>query len=282
MVSFRRCPAKLFLGLALLNALPTWCQTTVLKGNVSDIVDNKALPGADVIVQQAAGSNPLHVISGPDGHYSVSGLKRGDQVTIQFSFGGYLPHPLSLPVTLVAPSTTQDAQLIHDTDDQAYMTKWAERVKTAVDNSTNDQNQRDRLYDLAWSSLSAYGFSGSAQAQAARQLLTITPSSSHSADLESFASTDIESLRKADADIRAAVTGDHELSNRFNIPSDVAAQIAAGELKDISVDDSWRQKFIQKFESLWGLKGKDELNNKLNTHPQVMSLHDLEARGPGS
>jgi hypothetical protein len=164
-----------------------------------------------------------------------------------------------------------------------YLTaKWSSKLKTAVDNSTKDQSQRDHLYDQYWSSLAASGFSSAAQAQAARQILALTPSSQHTPSFESFASTDIESLRGAEADIWAAINGQNKLSNKFSVPPHVAAQIIASELRKQSIDESGRQEFMKKFEIVWGTGGKGDLGNRLNAHPQVMDLHGMAAGRPGN
>jgi hypothetical protein len=283
---YKTGPATFCCSVAILYACSAWCQTAELNGTIQDAVRRTPVPAADVIVRDTTGVRLGHVITGTDGKYSMAGLKRGDQVNAFYSCGGFIPRVGPVPITLSAAAVTHDEFLVHDTDDPGYWAEYAQAVKTGVDGVTTNQEKRYSLYNEYWAALGSNGLSAVAQAQAARQIAAITPPASHSAQMESFATVDLEAVRKADPDIRAAVNGRKELSNKYNIPPDVAAQIAASEMETTDSAASSHTEFIKRFEIIWGSGAKDKINNKLIEHPAVMGFGNIhrmamQAGGPG-
>lgn len=264
------------LSVALLQTFPAGCQTAELKGTIWDAVVKKPVGAADVIVTDTstAGTRLGHVITGHDGKYSIPGLKRGNQVRVRYSCEGYKPR-IDVSITLSTDVITQDEVLIHDTDDPDYWAKYAQAVKTTSDEATPNEQKRYSLYNQYWNVLANYDLSAVAQAQAARQIAKITPPASHSAQMESFAAVDLDAVRKADADIRAALNGKTDLSNKYNIPLDVAAGIAASEIKASGSTASSHTDFMEKFQGVWGNGAKDTINYKLVEHPTDIRLGNI-------
>jgi hypothetical protein len=276
------------LSVALLHPLPAWCQTAELKGTIWDAVAKKPVGAADVIVTDTGtpGSRLGHVITGNNGKYSIPDLKRGNQVKVRYSCEGYKPR-IDVSITLSTVVITQDEVLIHDTDDPGYWAMYAQAIKTTSDKTTPNEQKRFSLYNQYWTVLATYDLSPVAQAQAARQIAKITPPASHSPQMESFAAVDLDAVRKADADIRAALNGKADLSNKYGVPLDVAAEIAASEIKASGSTASSNAEFIEKFQGVWGNGAKDTINYKLVEHPTDIRLGNINkmamqgAGGPG-
>lgn len=264
------------LSVALLHPLPAWCQTAELKGTIWDAVAKKPVAAADVIVTDtgAPGSRLGHVITGNNGKYSIPGLTRGNQVKVRYSCEGYKPR-IDVSITLSTVVITQDEVLIHDTDDPDYWAKYAQAIKTTSDKATPNEQKRYSLYNQYWTALATYDLSPVAQAQAARQIAKITPPASHSPQMESFATVDLDAVRKADADIRAALNGKADLSNKYGVPLNVAAEIAASEIKATGSTASSHTDFIEKFQGVWGNGAKETINYKLVEHPTDIRLGNI-------
>ena len=182
-----------------------------------------------------------------------------------------MPHPRGPEAVLLSSaSNTKNVQLLRDTREAVYWVQWSAKVRTAVDASTSDKGQRLEQYKGIWSWLGASGLSASAQGQAARGFVAIAPDLLRSTEIESFASVDPDSLEKGDADIRAAVNGQGKLSNKYFLPPDVAASIAANELNKRKNSDPANQlQFSNEFKSVWGSSGEKELKFKLSHSPQM-------------
>lgn len=104
--------------------------------------------------------------------------------------------------------------------------------------------------------------------------------------MENFAAVDLDAVQKADANIRAAVNGHATLTNEYNIPADVAAQIAASEIEQKGSSPSSQADFIDKFQHVWGSGAKDKINYKLNPHYDDLKFGEINktlnpAAGPG-
>ena len=277
----------LCLSMILLYAFQAWCQTSELKGAIWDAVDKKPIVAADVIALDpaAAGTHLGHVITGNDGKYSMPGLKRGNQVKVRYSCDGYKPR-IDVLISLSTDVVTQDEVLIHDTDDAVYWAKYAQAVKATSDGATTDEQKRYAFYNRYWGALASYDLSAVAQVQAARQIAKITPPASHSPQMEGFAAADLDAVRKAEANIRAALNGGAELSNTYGIPPDVAAEIVASELKASGSTVASHPEFMERFQTVWGTGAKDTMNHKLTEHPSDIKLDNLKtaiqaAGGPG-
>jgi hypothetical protein len=128
-----------------------------------------------------------------------------------------------------------------------------------------------------WWLLGANGLSVPAQSQAARGFVASAPELLRSTELESFASVDLDSLEKADAEIRAAVNGDGKLSNSYSAPPDVAASIAANELnKRKDPDPATRLRFSNEFKNVWGTSAEQELQIRLFRSRQISKDNAIE------
>jgi hypothetical protein len=266
MLPVARCAVRFSVCLLLLSSLIGQVQTSEpaeLKGTVLDVVDESTVPAADVVIRDAAGSSVAHTISNAKGQYSVGGLARGSTVNLSYHCEGYLPYPGGpLQVKLAAAQNTKGVPLYRKTDDPAYWGRWSKKVKTAVDALTTNPEKRTKTYDEIWSSLGHLGFSAMTQAVAARELVRVVPSASYSQQLQSFASVDLDQLREADANIRAAVDG-HANLRKYSIPSDVAATIAADELKKNGSETQEAPAFRKDFQTTWGRQGNKALEFQL-------------------
>ncbi len=252
----------------LLSTSNSWCQDSELKGVVQDAANNKAIAGTDVRVENSQGKEVGKSITNADGQYRITGLKRNSRVNTYYSRNGYVPHPRGPEAVLLSDaSNTKNVQLLLDTHEAVYWVQWSTKVKTAVDKSTPDKGQRLEQYRNVWSWLGASGLSAPAQGQAARGFVATAPDLLRSTELGGFASVDIDTLEKADAEIRAAINGQGKLSNSYSLPPDVAASIAANELKDS--DPATRLQFSNEFKKVWGSSGEQELLFKLSHRPQV-------------
>ena len=207
-------------------------QTVDLTGTVVEAVKKTPIDGVDVVLRSSSGVVLTKVVTGSDGKYKATGLRAGQSVTIYYQHGGYLPRPAG-PVTIALAdgANVKNLQLMLDSNSLAYWSQWADQTKHSVDTHTADAKQRSARYDEFWSLLGVFGFSSVSQALAARQIAEATPEATHSRQLMSFASVDLDTLEQADPNIRAAADGHGELSHKYSIPSDVAVAIAASELK---------------------------------------------------
>jgi Carboxypeptidase regulatory-like domain len=80
---------------ALLCCVPMWSQTATLSGYVLDKKDNQPINGARVSI---VNSTKL-VLSNSDGKYTISGLARGNKVSVTYVADGYgTPPPDEVPL----------------------------------------------------------------------------------------------------------------------------------------------------------------------------------------
>jgi hypothetical protein len=249
---------------------PQTLQTVDLTGTVSDNVTGAVVDGADVVLFDS--SKPpkeiTRVITGSNGKYVIPGLKSGDHVAAYYRCGGYLPYPGG-PVTLLlgAGENVMNFQLMANTDQAAYWSQWAKNLKGFVDSSTVNAQKKQALYDEFWSYLGLAGFSPISQALAARSLTESTPGLTHSPAVTSFASVDVETVRKADSNISAALSGGQAtLLRKYPIPPDVAVAIAASELKKRG-SSAPPPEFMETFGSVWGQEATGHLSTTLSSKP---------------
>jgi hypothetical protein len=253
---------QLLISLVFLGIHSAWSQTAILKGKVLDAADGRAIPGTHITVK--SGKNQWVGISLGDGHYEITGLKRGEHVEAYYSRNGYKPNPMPSIVVLSGDKNLQDVQLIRDTPDAKYWLLLSGRIKQSVESVTTDQATQLGLYEQTWSDLRAFGFSPDVRAQAARQLVATIPQTAQSHSILSFASVDERNFRDAETNIRAAVHGKATLSNASSIPADVAAEIAVDELKRNPVDSSLQEKFSKNFEATWGSPAGHQFREQLD------------------
>jgi hypothetical protein len=267
-------PLALVIYIALFAPCQLNCQTpqtTELTGTVVEAVKQKAIDGVDVVLHDSRGALLAREVTDSDGIFKASGLKAGDSVTIYYQHGGYLPRPAG-PVTMVLAvgANVMNLQLMEDSNDMAYWLQWAKQAKSTVNAQTTDPIRRNTLYDELWSLLGDSGFSSVSQALAARQIAEVTPEATHSRQLMNFASVDLDTLRQADPNIRAAVDGQGELS-KFLIPSDVAVAIASSELRKKGFNTP-QPEFMKRFEAVWGGQATGDLSNALSTSPMKYDI----------
>jgi len=265
----------LCLSIMLLHALPTLGDTAVLSGTIVDGVNRTPIPFAVVVVNSAAGKFLNHVITGTDGTYSVGGLTLGAHVKVSYSCRGYKPHLDDVAITLSSPVVTQDEALLRDVDESAYWKAYAEIVSARAAAATPDKSQRISLYNEYWSALESWGLSAMAQAQAAREFIAMIPEDSRSPRMSTFAAVDLDSVRKATADIHVSVNGNSELSRQYSIPLDVAAQIAADEIKGRGSPESAQPDFKKNFEDRWGTGSTNQISIDLKVAPDMTKLQNI-------
>jgi hypothetical protein len=254
---------KLLFCLILLVASPVWSQSVVLEGRVLDAADDSAIAGAQITVRR--GNNKLGTgTSLADGGYLVKGLKKGDRIEAYYSRGGYKPNPMPSTVVLANDKNVQDIQLIRDTGEANYWKIVSAKIKAGVESATPDQGKQLQLYEQTWSALGKIGLAPEAQAQAARQLISVAPQAAVSHDLMSFATVDDKDLHKAEANIRAAVHGEASLVYDNSIPSDIAVDIAIDEFKKQPSEKSTQDKFSKNLEAVWGPEAVKQFRTKLN------------------
>lgn len=237
-------------------------ETVVLKGKVLDAADDSPIAGASIVAYKGKIKLP-ETISLADGTYSVRGFVKGDHIQVYYSRGGYKPNPMPSAVVLSKPENTSDIRLIRDTPDVKYWRSVATKIRTAVETRDQDEGRQIQLYEQTWSDLGAIGLSPESQAQAARQIASLAPRATASHSLMLFATIDDNDLRKAQGNISDAVYGKAVLSHEYSIPSDVAAVIAANELKKQGSGKPAEAKFSKDFESVWGAEAGKDLQGRL-------------------
>jgi hypothetical protein len=236
----------------------------VIEGTVSDLVDNSPVRAADVIIHSMSGVIVGRTITDINGRYSIKDLARGSIVQLSYHCSGYLPYPGGPEtVRLSNVRTRKDiSSLYRDTPDQGYWGRWSKKTKIEVEAKNTDPQQRTLAYDIKWSKLGTIGFPATIQVLAAKQLVAASPADARSSRLESFASVDLDQLKQADANIRAAANGDAKVM-KYSIPPDVAGTIAADELKAKFSHSSVAPDFHTDFHAVWGDAGQKALRDNL-------------------
>jgi hypothetical protein len=254
-------------------------QHVTLTGTVSDSVSQKAVEGADIILRDK--STPpkelAKVVSASNGKYIVSGLTAATQLVVVYQRGGYLPHPASVNFTLSAGANVKDLQLMANSHQTSYWELWAQKVNSHVNAATPNAAEREKLYNQFWSDLGASGFSPVAQALAARHLVEATPGTSHPRALMSFAAVDLDTLSKADSDIRAVVDGQSTAFHVHDVSPDVAVAIAASELKKTGSRGP-QPGFLHNFEAVWGPGASGDLSKAVAISPTKDDYEKVQDR----
>src|SRR6266478_4968980 len=129
---------KLLLYIVAVAELPCWCQTAVLKGRISDPLQKKPIPGAEVILLGIDGKQQGKTMSGADGLYSINQLKRGQRVSARYRRGGYAPDPRTYDIVLSQVENVNDVELLRDTSDASYWGAWSGAIKSFVDGQAAD------------------------------------------------------------------------------------------------------------------------------------------------
>jgi hyperosmotically inducible periplasmic protein len=135
----------------------SWAQTASLRGSVSDALNASPLGGVSIVIDSKTSG-----VSGPNGHYEVSGLKLGSEITLVYDKGGYSQY--SVKVRLNAPKLVRDVGLLKETLDAAYWSSWSEKRLSGSD----VQN--------AWQDVQHSALSAESKRLAARSLLAELPS----------------------------------------------------------------------------------------------------------
>lgn len=241
---------QLFAVLILLGLVPGWCQTATLSGTVTDAVQFKPIAGADVIVIGHDGKERPKIISGRDGKYLVDGLKLGEQIAVNYRKVGYSPDPRHYNVSLSKADNVQDAKLYKQTTDLSYWSKWSTDKKLFIDKQAVTPDQRAKMYEVQWIDLDKLGLPVEARAQAARQLVYLVPQATHSARLASFASANVTEILTYRSATRSAIEGTGKLPKEALIPSVVAAEVTASEIK--KQPPANEDEFLQQYRGVWG------------------------------
>lgn len=237
-------------------------QAATLEGQVTDAVRGSAIPAASVTVTDAAGHVVGHKVTGANGHYTVDQLPLGAHLKAAYERGGYSPRPRVHEVQLASASTTQDVQLIFDTEDQLYWKDWSTMVKTRVEARSVNADDRTKMYEDAWSRLGALGISTDAQVQAAKQLTTVAPDSIRSKQISHFASVDTTQLHQHESEVHSAFEGKTKLQPSSSLPPDVVAEVAATELKKGEAAKPNKDEFLKNYRETWGESGVKQLQEK--------------------
>ena len=264
LTTYRLGPAWAFV--ALIGSLPVTGQTVALRGKVWDPIQKSGIPGADIAL--TVGKVHRTTISVADGTYIVTGLKKGERVTATFRRAGYSPDPRRYEVVLSMLNNVKDVELLRDTADASYWGAWSGAIKSFVEASTTDPGRRKQIYNEAWEATTAFGISPEAQAAAARQLSAAAPESLGSSSLSSLAAVDPNTLRQFEAQIQAAIQGQAKLTKWDSISPDVAALVAASQLRKQPTSAIAEREFLSKYSDTWGPTGAQDVREKIALNPK--------------
>lgn len=143
----------------------------IVIGSVSDALNASPIGGVTIVLGTQSSASG---VTGPDGRYSLPGLKRGSNVTVTYDKWGYGKY--SVVVHVSGSQVVQDVSLFRETIDAAYWSSWSQRRLAA-----SDKKQRGIIAD-AWREVERGGLSREAKSIAARSLLATTPSKSEAPD----------------------------------------------------------------------------------------------------
>ena len=143
----------------------------IVIGSVSDALNASPIGGVTIVLGTQSSASG---VTGPDGRYSLPGLKRGSNVTVTYDKWGYGKY--SVVVHVSGSQVVQDVSLFRETIDAAYWSSWSQKRLAA-----SDKKQRGIIAD-AWREVERGGLSREAKSIAARSLLATTPSKSEAPD----------------------------------------------------------------------------------------------------
>jgi outer membrane protein OmpA-like peptidoglycan-associated protein len=139
----------------------------IVSGSVSDALNASPIGGVTIVLGTQSSASG---VTGPDGRYSLLGLKRGSNVTLTYDKWGYGKY--SVVVHISGSQVVQDVSLFRETIDAAYWSSWSQKRLAA-----SDKKQRGIIAD-AWREVQRGGLSREAKSIAARSLLATAPSKS--------------------------------------------------------------------------------------------------------
>jgi outer membrane protein OmpA-like peptidoglycan-associated protein len=139
----------------------------IVSGSVSDALNASPIGGVTIVLGTQSSASG---VTGPDGRYSLPGLKRGSNVTLTYDKWGYGKY--SVVVHISGSQVVQDVSLFRETIDAAYWSSWSQKRLAA-----SDKKQRGIIAD-AWREVQRGGLSREAKSIAARSLLATAPSKS--------------------------------------------------------------------------------------------------------
>lgn len=249
----------------------------VLRGTISDAVEDKPIAGVTVTVVQGI-NEPRKTITSAKGNYSVDGLTRGKNTRVTFSLGGYLPHPQTEIVAISTDDNRKDVQLLQNTAASVYWGAYSQKIHTMIAGLGFDKNKSIEVYEKMWFSLANIGLPPAAQVEAARQLTTTIPEAAASSRLRAFASVTPEQLQATEENIRLAVQGQAELKHQNEVEPEVAASVAADSLKNHSAGD--KDRFSREFSATWGKDAGHDLQVRMNhDHATKGDVQNIQAIG---
>jgi outer membrane protein OmpA-like peptidoglycan-associated protein len=143
----------------------------IVSGSVSDALNASPIGGVTIVLGTQSSASG---VTGPDGRYSLPGLKRGSNVTLTYDKWGYGKY--SVVVHISGSQVVQDVSLFRETIDAAYWSSWSQKRLAA-----SDRKQRGIVAD-AWREVERGGLSREAKSIAARSLLATAPSKSEAPD----------------------------------------------------------------------------------------------------
>jgi outer membrane protein OmpA-like peptidoglycan-associated protein len=143
----------------------------IVSGSVSDALNASPIGGVTIVLGTQSSASG---VTGPDGRYSLPGLKRGSNVTLTYDKWGYGKY--SVVVHISGSQVVQDVSLFRETIDAAYWSSWSQKRLAA-----SDKKQRGIVAD-AWREVQRGGLSREAKSIAARSLLATAPSKSEAPD----------------------------------------------------------------------------------------------------
>jgi outer membrane protein OmpA-like peptidoglycan-associated protein len=143
----------------------------IVSGSVSDALNASPIGGVTIVLGTQSSASG---VTGPDGRYSLPGLKRGSNVTLTYDKWGYGKY--SVVVHVSGSQVVQDVSLFRETIDAAYWSSWSQKRLAA-----SDKKQRGIVAD-AWREVQRGGLSREAKSIAARSLLATAPSKSEAPD----------------------------------------------------------------------------------------------------
>jgi hypothetical protein len=149
---------------------------------------------------------------------------------------------------------------------------FAAATKARIDSETADPQQQALRYEAIWRTLTNIGLSAEAQTAAARQLVRVVPTGTAAVQIKPFADVNDEDLHAVEANIDAAAAGKAPLSRNDKIPTTLAVDIAATQIKNTSSSVTTQQ-FSSSFGNVWGTNAANQLQTKIRAvapSPQVV------------
>jgi outer membrane protein OmpA-like peptidoglycan-associated protein len=143
----------------------------IVIGSVSDALNASPIGGVAIVFGTQSSASG---VTGPDGRYSLPGLKRGSNVTLTYDKWGYGKY--SVVVHISGSQVVQDVSLFRETTDAAYWSSWSQKRL-----ATSDKKHKGVVAG-AWRDVEHGGLSREAESIAARSLLATATSKNEAPD----------------------------------------------------------------------------------------------------